>query len=160
MRGLSSLERVVLECIGKKSLSYDEIQSQSGLQENICFNIIQSLIIRGILAIDGHYYKISEKISPLIMEEINGFEARKAESLELMEAVMEQKSNRLFRFQKIAMDPRDEKIFVAMMTNIESFLRDSHQKAERTIPMKDRKVVFWGMSEVKTLMNQVLAGRN
>lgn len=159
MRGLSSLERVVLEVIGKQTCSYEEIQMQSGLQENVCFNIIQALIIRGILKPEGMKYKVNENISPLMMEEINGMDARKAESLELIEAVLEQKGERIFRFQKIAMDSRDEKIFVAMLSNLESFLKDAHQKAQSTVPVKDRKVVFWGMGGVQTLMNQVMVGR-
>lgn len=159
MRGLSSLERVILETIGKQTLSYEVIQAQSGLQENVCFNIIQALIIRGIIRAEGSGYKINENISPLMMEEINGVEARKAESLELIEAVLDQKENRVFRFQKIAMDSRDEKIFLAMLTNLESFLRDAHSKAQATVPLKDRKVVFWGVGDVQKLMNQVITGR-
>lgn len=159
MRGLSSLERVILETIGKQTLSYEVIQAQSGLQENVCFNIIQALIIRGIIRAEGTGYKINENISPLMMEEINGVEARKAESLELIEAVLDQKENRVFRFQKIAMDSRDEKIFLAMLTNLESFLRDAHSKAQATVPLKDRKVVFWGVGDVQKLMNQVITGR-
>lgn len=159
MRGLSSLERVILETIGNQTLSYEVIQAQSGLQENVCFNIIQALIIRGIIRAEGSGYKINENISPLMMEEINGVEARKAESLELIEAVLDQKENRVFRFQKIAMDSRDEKIFLAMLTNLESFLRDAHSKAQATVPLKDRKVVFWGVGDVQKLMNQVITGR-
>lgn len=159
MRGLSSLERVVLEVIGKQASTYEEIQSQSGLQENVCFNIIQALIIRGILKGEGNRYRINENISPLMMEEINGMDARKAESLEMIEAVLEYKGERIFRFQKVAMDSRDEKIFVAMLSNLESFLKDAHQKAQTTVPVKDRKIVFWGMGGVQTLMNQVMVGR-
>lgn len=159
MRGLSSLERVILESVGNKTLTYEEIQSQSGLQENVCFNILQALIIRGILRSENGGYKVNEKISPMVMEEINGLEARKAESLELIEAVLDQQEQRVFRFQKIAMDSRDEKIFVAMLSNLESFLKDAHQKAQHTVPLKDRKVVFWGMGDVQKLMNQVMTGR-
>lgn len=159
MRGLSSLERVVLECIGKQHLSYEDVQSQSGLQENVCFNILQALIIRGILKTENGKYKVNENISPMMMEEINGLEARKAESLELMEAILDQSSDRVFRFQKVAMDSRDEKIFVAMLSNLESFLKDAHAKAQSTVAMKDRKVVFWGMGSVSKLMNQVMVGR-
>ena len=159
MRGLSSLERVILECIGKQALSYDDVQHQSGLQENVCFNILQALIIRGILKTEGALYKVSETISPLMMEEINGYEARKAESLELIEAVVDQNSDRIFRFSKIAMDSRDEKIFIAMLSNLESFLKDAHVKAQATVPLKDRKVVFWGMGDVQKLMNQVIVGK-
>lgn len=159
MRGLSSLERVILESIGMDSLTYDEVQAQSGLQENVCFNILQALIIRGILKCSGNKYTINENISPLMMEEINGLEARKAESLEIMEAVLEQNTDKIFRFQKVAMDSRDEKIFKAMLSNLESFLKDAHKKAQSSVPLKNRQVVFWGMGEVQGLMNQVMTGR-
>jgi hypothetical protein len=159
MKGLSSLERVVLECIGKEHLTYDEIQKQTGLHENVCFNIIQALIIRGVLKNLTGKYKINETISPLMMEELNGHEAKKVESLELIEAVVEQDSERIFRFQKIAMDSRDEKIFLAMLSNLDSFLKDSHKKAQSTTPLKDRKVVFWGVGNVQTLMTQMIEGK-
>ena len=158
MKGLSSLERIILESIGKKALSYEEIQIQTGLHENVCYNVLQALVIRSIVKTDGVNYKISDSLSPLMMEEINGVKAKLAESLELMEAVVEQKEDRVFRFQKIAMDARDEKIFLAMLSNLDSFLADAHKKAQSTVPMKERKVVFWGVGEVKNLMNQIVAG--
>ena len=159
MKGLSSLERIVLECIGKNALSYEEVQTQSGLHENVCFNILQALIIRSILSTDGIRYKISENLSPLMLEEINGMDAKIAESLEMIEAVVENKAQRVFRFQKIAMDSRDEKIFLAMLSNLDSFLIDAHKKAQSSVPLKDRKVVFWGVGEVQSLMNQIVMGR-
>lgn len=158
MKGLSSLERIVLECVGKKTLSYDDIQYQTGLHENVCFNIIQALLIRGILKTDGGLFEINENISPIMMEEINGLDSKLSEALEMMEAVLEQKSQKVFRFQKIAMDQRDEKIFLAMLSNLETFLADSHKKAEKSVPLKERKVIFWGMSEVQNLMTQVVRG--
>lgn len=158
MKGLSSLERIVLECIGKKTLSYEEIQTQTGLHANVCFNILQALIIRSILKTDGFMYRISENISPLMMEELNGEEAKQAESLEMIEAVVSQTSSRTFRFQKVAMDERDEKIFLAMLSNLESFLNDAHKKAQSSVPLKERKVVFWGMGQVQGLMNQIIGG--
>jgi len=159
MRGLSSLERVILECVGNQSLSYDQIQYQSGLQENVCFNIIQALIIRGILKSDKNGYQVNENISPLMMEELNGVEAKKAESLEMIEAVVEQKTEQVFRFQKIAMDSRDEKIFLAMLSNLDSFLKDAHQKAKSSVPLKERKVIFWGVGDIQSVMNQMICGR-
>jgi hypothetical protein len=156
MRGLSSLERVVLETIGLQGLSYDEVQSQSGLQENVCFNILQALVIRGLLRVEAGKYRIGQNIPPLVMEEINGVEARKAEWLEMIEAVIDQKENKVFRFQRVAMDSRDEKIFMAMLSNLESFLKDAHNKSQSSIPVKQRKVIFWGLGQVDRLLNQVL----
>jgi hypothetical protein len=158
MKGLSSLERIVLECIGLKEMTYEEVLNQSGLHENVCYNILQALMIRNILMTNGSKYWISENLSPLMMEELNGLDAKLAESLEMIEAVVEQKMNRVFRFQKVAMDSRDEKIFLAMLSNLESFLNDSHKKAQSSTLMKERKVVFWGMGDVQNLMNQLVMG--
>lgn len=158
MKGLSSLERVILESIGRQTLVYEDIQMQTGLHENVCFNVLQALIIRGIVTTNGHVYRINETLSPLMMEEINGVDSKMAESLELMEAVLEQKTNRVFRFQKVAMDSRDEKIFLAMLSNLETFLADVHKKSQASVPLKERKVVFWGMGEVKALMSQIVTG--
>lgn len=159
MKGLSSLERVILETLGRQTLPYEDIRDQSGLQENVCFNILQALMIRGILKADRNLYRVNEELSPIVMEEINGLEARKLESLELIEAVLDMEGNRTFRFQKVALDSRDEKIFMAMLSNLESFLKDAHSKAEKSISLKDRKVVFWGMGHMQQLMKQVVQGR-
>jgi hypothetical protein len=158
MKGLSSLERIVLESIGRNQMTYEEIQLQTGLHENVCFNILQALVIRSLIRTDGVRYRIAEDISPLMMEEINGSDAKLAESLEMMEALVEQKTDRVFRFQKVAMDSRDEKIFLAMLSNLESFLADANKKAQAMTPMKERKVIFWGMGDVKNLMNQIVIG--
>ena len=159
MKGLSSLERIILEGIGKGVLVYEEIQKQTGLNENVCYNILQALIIRGLVKTDGIKYRISESLSPLIIEEINGKEAKEAEYLELMEAVVEQQEDRVFRLQKIAMDSRDEKIFVAMLSNLESFLADAHKKAHASVSVKDSKVVFWGMGNVDKIITQIVTGK-
>lgn len=159
MKGLSSLERVILETLGRQTLPYEDIRDQSGLQENVCFNILQALMIRGILKADRNLYRVNEQLSPIVMEEINGLEARKLESLEMIEAVLDMEGNRTFRFQKVALDSRDEKIFMAMLSNLESFLKDAHSKAEKSISIKDRKVVFWGMGHMQQLMKQVVQGR-
>ena len=158
MKGLSSLERIILESLGKQALAYEEIQGQTGLHENVCFNVLQALVIRGLITTDGMRYRIASNLSPLLLEEINGADAKLAESLEMIEAVVDQKSDRVFRFQKVAMDSRDEKIFLAMLSNLESFLADSHKKAQSVTPMKERKVIFWGMGEVRSLMNQIVMG--
>lgn len=160
MKALSSLERLILEALGKQRLSYHDIQRQTGLHENVCFNVLQALVIRNLVVTDGVLYRISENLSPLLLEEINGHEAKIAEALELVEAVAESQAKKIFRLRKVAMDERDEKIFQAMLTNLEAFLTDVHKKAEKTVPVKERKVVFWGMGDVQQLMHQIVSGRS
>jgi hypothetical protein len=158
MKGLSSLERVVLESIGKEVLGYEEIKLQAGLTENVFHNVLQALIIRGLITHQGMKYRIAEKISPLIIEEINGKLAKDAEYLELIEALINQKQKRVFHLKKIAMDSKDEKIFGALLYNLESFLADAHKKAVKSTSVKDRKVIFWGMSDVESLVTQIVVG--
>jgi hypothetical protein len=158
MRGLSSFERVILECLGEQNLSYEEVQRQTGLHENVCFNLLQALVIRGIVATTGSKFGIKAGLSPLMLEELNGGEAKKAESLELMEAVVDKTSEKVFRFQKVALDAKDEMLFLAMLANLDSFLKESHQKSQKDIPLKNRKVVFWGVAEVEGLIAQVVTG--
>ena len=157
MKGLSSLERVILECIGARPMTYEDILRQTGLQENVCFNLLQALIIKGLLRSQAGQYRIAD-ISPEMMEELNGSEARKAESLELIEAVLEQESEKVFKFMKIALDPRDEKIFLAMLSNLDSFLKDAHRRSQTNVPVKNRRVVFWGVGEVERLLKKIMIG--
>jgi hypothetical protein len=156
MKGLSTLERIILEALGNKELVYQDIVFQTGLHENICFNILQSLVIRNLIITNGIYYRISDHISPLLMEEMNSLISKQAESLELIEAVIEKKYGSIFRLQKIALTQRDEKLFLAMLSNLESFLVDCHKKNQKEIPLKERKVIFWGLGEIHFLMDQLL----
>lgn len=158
MKGLSSLERVIIETIARNKLTYEEIQRQSGLMEHVCFNLLQTLIMRGLITTDGINYQQNDNLSSLVSEEINSQDSKIAEALELIESVVEQKENRLFRFQKVALEPRDEKIFLAMLSNLETFLIDSHKKSHGIIPVKNRKIIFWGIGDVQNALNQMLRG--
>jgi hypothetical protein len=158
MKSLSSLERILLECIGKNSLSFDELIYQTGLQENICFNILQALVIRSLIIFENNKYKITHHLSPLLLEQINGSEAKKAESFEIAEAIIEKSKEGVFRIQKVAMDSRDEKIFLAMLSNLDMFLQDAHKKASTLMPYKGRKVVIWGVGSVESVLDQIIRG--
>jgi hypothetical protein len=158
MKGLTSLERVIVESLGKQGLPFEKIQEQTGVQENVCFNLIQALIIKGIISFDKNIYKINPNISPLIIEEINGKDAKREESLELIEAIIEMNSERIYRLQKVALDEKDEKIFKAMLYNLESFLKEANQKSQSTLTLKNKKIVFWGMSDVQKVINQIVVG--
>lgn len=159
MNGLSSLERIILECVGNKRISFTQLKEQTGLHENVCLNFAQSFIIRGILKNDSGYLKINENIPKELINELNGLEAQKIETMEIMEAVLEQEEDKVFKFRKVALDAKDEKIFMAMLSNLDSFLKEAHTKAQNQIPMKERKVIFWGVGEVQKIMRQIISGQ-
>jgi hypothetical protein len=158
MKGLSTLERVILETIGMESLTSEKILRDSGLHPNVCSNLLQSLVMRGFLKTNGVAYQINKKIPELMMEEVNSKDSKHAESLEMIEAILEIENNKFFRLQKIALDEKDLKIFHAMLLNLDSFLKEAHQKSSSLIAFKNRQVVFWGYTSLERLMNQLVAG--
>jgi hypothetical protein len=158
MKGLTSIERNILETVHNKKATYDQIQEESGIIENVCFNVLQSLVERKVLKTDGVFYFVSPEISKDFFIKINSQEALMAERLEYIEAILERKDTNSFKFKKFFMDERDEKIFNAMLFNLESFIKESHSKFDKKTFNKDHKVIFWGMGDVKTLTAQMIAG--
>lgn len=158
MKGLSTLERIILETISTKELSHQQIISESGLHPNVCSNLLQALVMRGFLRTNGLTYHINKNIPESLKEDVNCKESKHAESLEIIEATIDLENHRYFRLQKIALDDKDLRIFHAMLVNLDSFLKEAHQKSQREIPLKDRQVIFWGYAQVDTLMNQLVMG--
>lgn len=158
MKTLSSLERTILECIDKKEKSFQEILLQSGLKEHVCHNLLQSLIFRGLIKTNGRIYQIRPDISLSTLNELNGQEAKHAESMEMIEAIIQCHTERVFKLKKIALDSKDEKIFLALLSNLETFLSDVHKKNAKNMTFKERKIIFWGMGEIEQVMNQMTRG--
>ena len=158
MKGLSSLERIVLESLEKKSLTFNEIKELTALKENICFNILQSLVVRSIVKTNGVSYQISDHLSPQMISEINGEKSKRSEAFELIEATIESSHKKQFKIKKFALDERDEKIFLAMLSNLESFLADAHKKNHKNTPVKDQTLVFWGVANVNKVIDHMIEG--
>ncbi len=158
MKGLTSIERNILETVHNKKASYEQIQEETGIMENVCFNVLQSLVERKVLKTDGAFYFLSPEIPKDFFLKINSQEALMAESLEYIEAIIGRRDMNSFKFKKFVMDERDEKIFNAMLFNLESFIKESHSKVSKISFNKDHKVIFWGMGDVKTLTAQMIAG--
>jgi hypothetical protein len=158
MNTLSTLERTILECLETKEKSFIEINLQTGLKKHVCHNLLQSLIFRGLIKTNGQTYQITRDINPNILLELNSLDAKKAESLEMIEAIVNSPADSVFKLKKIAMDSREEKIFLALLSNLETFLSDVHKKNAKNIAVKNRKIIFWGMGEIQDLMNQMTQG--
>lgn len=159
MKGLTVVERIIIESLEKRTLSYQEVQNQTGLQDNICFNVLQALILKGLVITDGRNYTMSKHLTEELLEVVNNQEKKKGETLEYIEAMTEYRGQHNFHFKKVALDSRDEKIFKAMLLNLESFLADAHRKSEKEVLLKDQKVVMWAMGDLEQLVNQILTGK-
>ena len=159
MKGLSTIERLILETLGTKNLTHQAIISESGLHPNVCLNLLQALVMRGFLKTDGLSYQINKNISEQLKIEVNNLESKHAESLEMIEATLDLDQNRYFRMQKIALDEKDLKLFHAMMINLDLFLIEANKKSNEKIPLKKRQIIFWGHAQVNHVMNQLIMGR-
>ena len=158
MKGLMVHERAVLEVIGNTSLEFNQIQIKSGINQEMLFKVIQGLIIKGLLKNQDGAITINKNISPEILEAVNGKRARALESIEFIENVISSGPAEDYRYQRFALSSSEEKIYKAMLYNLESFLKESHQKNSKHIPLKDHKIVFWGMGEVKDMMKLLTDG--
>lgn len=158
MKGLTIHERAVLEVVGSSNLRFEQIQQRSGLIQEMLFKIVQGLIIKGLLKNQDGGFTISNNISPDMLETMNGKRARSLESIEFIENVIQKGSTEDFKYQRFALTKSEEKIFKAMLYNIEGFLKDSHLKNSKVIPLKDHKIIFWGLGEVKDMMKLLTEG--
>lgn len=158
MKGLMIHERAVIEVVGMDSVRFDQIQLKSGLNQDMLFKVIQGLIIKGILKNQDGAISINRNISPEVLEMVNGKRARALESMEFIENVIENGTSDDYHYHRYALSKSEEKIFKAMLYNLESFLKDSHKKNSKDIPLKDHKIMFWGMGEVKDMMKLLTEG--
>ena len=155
MKGLSVLERVIMESLGNKELCFGDVVNETGLEESICFGVLQSLLVQGLIKITAGSYSINPHIPQERLLQLNGREAKKIESLEMIEDIVSNDHQNNFLFNKVALDEKDEKILLAMLKNIELFLKESNQKSQNRIKTKDRKIIFWGVADQLTTIKNI-----
>lgn len=154
MKGLFIHERVILESLSKTPLDFETLQKKTGLQDDMSFRIIQGLIIKGLIQNESGQLCLSHKIPQGQLEELNGPEARKLESLEFIEKVIQKDSKDHFHLQRFALAKSEEKILRAMIYNLESFLKECHQKNHKSIQVKDHTLFFWGLESIDFLLKE------
>src|SRR5690606_17623443 len=151
---ITSIERFVLETIDNKQMSYDEIKNECGLKDNVCFNTLQALVIKNIVTTNGATYTINKNISSENISKINHPIHKAQESSELVESFL-LTSKDAFVLSKVALNEKDQKIFRAMLKNLEDFINDCHKSNKKNISYKDRSFIFWGMTKNQHLINEV-----
>lgn len=151
---ITSIERFILETLENKQMTFEEIKQESGLKENVCFNTLQALVIKNIVITNGAFYMINKSIGKDQLHQINHPLHKAQESSELFDHFL-MTSKEAFILTKVALDEKDKKIFKAMLTNLESFINDCHNKNKKFTSYKDRTFVFWGMTQNNNLINEV-----
>lgn len=152
---ITSIERFILETVENEMKTFNDILNECGLQENVCFNTLQALVIKNIISTNGLYYFINKNIPKETVERINSTRFKNQESLELIEHFLNTTTED-FVISKVALNNKDHKIFKAMLKNLDSFIKDCHSKTKKEIQYKDRTFVFWGMAKNENIIKEMV----
>ena len=155
MKGLSTIERVILEALSNQSLTIREIQNETGLTSNVTFNLLQALIIRGLVAYQNSAYCINQNIPQSVIQTLNAEEARKFEALELITSMVEAPSNEEFKLKKVYLEGADEKIFKSLLIQMESLINEASKKRKGSV--KDCKVIFWACDNYGSIIKRLVS---
>lgn len=151
---ITSIERFILETLENRQMTFEEIREESGLKDNVCFNTLQALVIKNIINTNGAIYSINKSMTQELISQINHPLHKAQESSELFDHFL-MTSKESFLISKVALDEKDKKIFKAMLSNLESFIKDCHNKNKKITSYKNRTFVFWGMTQNNNLINEV-----
>lgn len=155
MKGLSTIERVILEALSNQSLTIREIQNETGLTSNVTFNLLQALIIRGLVGYQNSEYCINQNIPPSVIQTLNPDEARKFEALELITSIVEAPKNEEFKLKKVYLEGSDEKIFKSLLIQMESLINEASKKRKGSV--KDCKVIFWAYDNYGSIIQRLVS---
>jgi predicted DNA-binding transcriptional regulator len=154
MKGLSTIERVILESLDSHNKSLKEIQTETGLSENMTFNLLQALIIRGLVGYESSGYHIGKHIPLEIVKTLNSETSKKLEALELLTSMVESPRDEEFKMRKVYLEGSDEKIFKSLLIQMESLITEASKKNKKNL--KDCKVVFWAYDSYGSLIQRMV----
>ena len=157
---LSSLERIVLESIGRGKTEAFAIGEDTSLSPGVVQEILLQMTENNLIQQNDNKYSLkSEHLSSL---DIKSEVKEMAETLitsclknKIHHGEGAQKSN--LGLQKVWMTEGEEKIFRAMLTNIETYLNNL-KKQNIAFPSKlsEQKVIFWGVSDYYAITQEML----
>ena len=137
------LERMILESINKSSKNLEEVAEDTGLEQNICLNIVYSLLAKNLVVCAKGSYSFNQSLSKAIVAELKNKRNRAIEVNALVRECVKDsvvENGESFVFKKVYMSEKEKKLLKAMFYNIESFLSGLSASG----PTKEETFIFWG----------------
>lgn len=164
--GLLLVERMVLESVANKERTLQEIADDTSLSINLLKNILASLIQRGILNFKAGCYQLGHANKSSWLAVINKKENIKEELSELFSSFVNQSFSELekksegLRIKKVWMTRDEQRQLEIQLKSLQHFL-DSIKESRKRNPQLDGKtselkVIFWGQSSYKDLVEESL----
>lgn len=129
---ITTIERYLLESLMERSRELSSLRTETGLTDRVLINTLNSLFKKKLILKEKNSYLIN-KHNPLLSENKN------TEKEVLVKTCINSSCHLNTSIYYI--DPKEEKIFQSLLSNIENFLRDNKKKSTK---MKDQMIFFWG----------------
>lgn len=161
MKGLLSVERMVLESVFKGNCTISGISLDSGLSEMFVRTLLGNLKDYGLISYRKGQVEIAKNSEHFKV--INKKENLSIELKELFSSLVDNyygKGNDVeLKMQKIWLTDYEEKILKSMMQNIDNFIKsirkDRLLRPEEEI-LAEQKVIFWGLDSYSSLIGRHL----
>ncbi len=159
MENLLTFERVVLESIAKGNKLLNTIQTDVGLELSLVLSIVSKLLRKGLIMKTGSSYELLH--NDIAWKKVSKIEGQREEVNEITESLVDlffNKGGAHLKLQKVYLSKSDEKIFNALLYNVESFIngitKDQRERGEK-IHSKDKKIVMWGHTTYEKILNNL-----
>lgn len=160
MYSLTILERMILESLSKSKKSVLELIYDIDLEIELIQNAIEELKQRNLV-------KASKGIVEINIEELTKWnqsehikDSLREEIKEILEASIDtyfaNPENSMVRIKKVNMSSDEKKIFNAMISNLDNFIKGLTE-SKKNQSVKDQEVIFWGFSGYRNLAEQIMA---
>jgi len=142
MQALTSVERIVLESVGRSPKGINELMRDTRLELKFLANILHALSLRNYIVLKDGGYHANKRLSEEELLKLSDEESVRSEALELIEGLASAKDKKL-GVRKAWVSERDRVILKALLKNVEDFMQNL-PPAPKDAAIHDYTLVVWG----------------
>lgn len=151
---LTTVERLVLESLGQKPRSQQELQLDTRLQPKYLSKIVRALTVRGFIVSGTEGLRLNPRLPEGERREISTFDSKREEVLELASGMLSPHNSPL-RTHKVCMSERDRVMLRGILKNLEDFVVGL-PAPKSSDPTHAWSVVVWGEEGYGTIVQRLL----
>lgn len=148
--GLLIVERMAIECLAKGPKNIFKVSEDTGLSSQVATNVLYHLVENGVVSFKNSQYSLNEEKREQWLSVINDqagiINEMKDVFVSMINESFENEEETQFRYRKVWMTRRDEKIFKSYLKNIETFLDGLRERPEMA-KIRDQKLIIWGFGK-------------
>lgn len=152
-QGITSIERFIIESIQRGNSQISQVLSDTQLGLNLVHNIVQNLIIRGVLIQQEKIIKINPNMEKSLEKEVYSKNLTQAEKKELALGLI--KDGDIFKVKKFFLTDKDKVIFKSLLGQINEFIENlpNPPKNKNT---SELTVMVWGTHQYHQVIESIL----